>query len=146
MLHLIKTSLISKECKDIYIYMSFEILSTQYAMLPLFATRLARGTPSVKLVGRLLGTRWLKRLWAPKRGSKFYVWQKRGLDWFFFSLNILKGDLNSIFFFRTLKGGGGSIFYIASQWLEKKRGGGGGSKPRSLPTNFTEVVPFTGNA
>ena len=31
---------------------------------------------------------------------------------------------------------GGSKFYICSQCLEK-----GGSKPRSLPTNFTEGVP-----
>ena len=35
---------------------------------------------------------------------------------------------------------GGSKFYIFSQCLEK-----GGSKPRSLPTNFTEGVPPPGN-
>ena len=77
-----------------------------------------------------------------KQGSKFYVakagrvkilWKLKygGQNSFFFSWNPWSK------FYVPWKGG--SKFYIFSQCLEK-----GGSKPRSLPTNFTEGVPPPG--
>ena len=81
-------------------------------------------------------------LWVTeKQGSKFYV-AKAGRVKILWKLKY--GGQNSIFyswnpwskFYVPWKGG--SKFYIFSQCLEK-----GGSKPRSLPTNFTEGVPPT---
>ena len=67
-----------------------------------------------------------------KRGSIFYGSLKnRGQNSIFFSWNPWSK------FYVPWKGG--SKFYIFSQCLEK-----GGSKPRSLPTNFTEGVPPPG--
>ena len=63
--------------------------------------------------------------WEGQNSMKAKIW---GQNFIFFSWNPWSK------FYVPWKGG--SKFYIFSQCLEK-----GGSKPRSLPTNFTEGVP-----
>ena len=69
------------------------------------STGRSTGTPSVKLVGRLPGTRWLKSLWAPKRVG--------GLNSTFFQY-LEKGGLNSIFFQSRKSGGQNRGDYLPS--------------------------------
>ena len=89
-------------------------------MLPLFATRFAGGTPSVSLVVRLLGTHWLKRQWAPKRGRVkiLCLAKNRSKNVCFFPWISEKVCLSSIFFSRTLKKGAGQvkILYCFRGW------------------------------
>ena len=90
-----------------------------------------------RVYSKMLVRQW-KLKWK-KQGSKFYV-AKAGRVKILWKLKY--GGQNSIFFSWNpwskfyVPWKGGSKFYIFSQCLEK-----GGSKPRSLPTNFTEGVP-----
>ena len=85
---------------------------------------------------------WKVRQWKlkwKKQGSKFSVAKASRVKILW---KLKYGGQNSIFFSWNpwskfyVPWKGGSKFYIFSQCLEK-----GGSKPRSLPTNFTEGVP-----
>ena len=93
-----------------------------------------------RVYSKMLVRQW-KLKWK-KQGSKFYV-AKAGRVKILWKLKY--GGQNSIFFSWNpwskfyVPWKGGSKFYIFSQCLEK-----GGSKPRSLPTNFTEGVPLPG--
>ena len=58
------------------------------------------------------GTHWPKSLWVLKKGSKFYVWVKKGSQ--LFSLNIWKKKFKFYIFLQQLeKGGQNSIFFLS---------------------------------
>ena len=124
-------------------------------------------TPSLKVVGRLPGTHGLKSLWAPKkggqnsmccrrakknRGQKSICGHKKGgqysMSHWKIGVKILcskswEGQ-NSM----KAKIWGSKFIFFSGSWnpwskfyVPWKGGSKGGSKPRSLPTNFTEGVP-----